>query len=175
MSHGLETINKMNDIPIPQWKDPAVPRHVIQMLIMDSCGKVLIMHRSNNVRSARNVWSIPSGEHDIGETIQTCAARELHEEYGLDMLNMTILDQYENIAGDEAPPHYHWVVSIYGVLVKDVTAAMNKEPDKHDIMKFVSQEELIPQFFNEHKFHPTLHDKIKLNILDWTTTLISLS
>lgn len=151
------------------WKEPAVPRHVIQMLVVDKNYRVLIMHRSNNVRSARNVWSIPTGEHEIGETIQSCAIRELYEEYGLKGTSILLLHQYENIAGDEQPPHYHWVLSIYAVSVEDVRAAINREPDKHDLMKFVDiEKELMqPEFFSEHKFHSSLHDIFKENIYEW--------
>ncbi len=147
----------------PEWKDPAVPRHVIQMLITD--GKhYLFMHRSNNVRSARNVWSIPSGEHEIGETIQACAYRELEEEYDLKAKGLLLLDQYENIAGDENPPHYHWVISLYGIKVDDVGQAINKEPDKHDALIFPHWKDLTESFFDSHQFHESLHDKLKLNI-----------
>jgi ADP-ribose pyrophosphatase YjhB (NUDIX family) len=151
----------------PQWKEPAVPRHVIQMLVGDGT-KYLIMHRSNNVRSARNVWSIPSGEHEIGETIQACAYRELEEEYGLVALDHVLLDQYENIAGDESPPHYHWVISLYGIKVEDVTKAINREPDKHDQMIFPTHQELNKEFFESHQFHPSLHETLNSNIQGYT-------
>lgn len=150
-----------------EWKEPAVPQHVIQMLIIDEDDKVLIMHRSNNVRSAKNVWSIPTGMHDIGETVDDCIARELYEEYGLEAEGLLLLDQYENIAGDAAPPHYHWVISIYAVYVEDVTKAVNKEPDKHDEMKFVHIKDLGPTFFENHQFHPSWHDLFKENVADW--------
>jgi 8-oxo-dGTP diphosphatase len=157
------------------WKQPAVPRHVIQMLVIDKDYRVLVMHRSNNVRSARNVWSTPSGEHDIGETVETCAFRELHEEYGLTGISSLLLQQYENIAGDEQPPHYHWVISIYAVCVDDVRKAINREPDKHDEMKFVEMSELTePSFFDQHKFHTSLHDILRHNIANWYTKIFNL-
>ena len=149
------------------WKQPAVPRHVIQMLVIDPNEKLLLMHRSDKVRSARNVWSIPSGEHEIGETIKSCAFRELEEEYGLIGQNCVLADQYENIAGDEAPPHYHWVISLYYVIVADVTQAINKEPEKHDVMKFVDIFSMSNKFFDEHPFHPSLHNLIRDSILYW--------
>lgn len=149
------------------WKTPAVPRHVLQMLICDEDSRVLVMHRSNNVRSARNVWSIPTGEHEIGETIQNCLERELEEEYGLKAEGAMLLDQYENIAGDEAPPHYHWVLSIYAVFVKNVTLAINKEPEKHDEMIFPYANEMNFEFFDTHKFHPSLHDLLAMNFYNY--------
>ena len=150
-----------------QWKEPAVPRHVIQMLIVDPNQRCLIMHRSNNVRSARNVWSIPTGEHEIGETIEQCAFRELEEEYGLIGNDITLLSQYENIAGDESPPHYHWILSIYGIHADDVTKAVNKEPDKHDQMIFPRMRDISDEFFDTHRFHVSLHDHLRLNFKEF--------
>jgi ADP-ribose pyrophosphatase YjhB (NUDIX family) len=149
------------------WKEPAVPRHVIQMLVIDMEDNILFLHRSNKVRSAKNVWSIPSGEHDIGETVHACACRELQEEYGLTVIDSHILKQYENIAGDAEPPHYHWVISIYKVIVDDVHKAVNKEPDKHDQMLIINADKLDISFFDTHQFHPSLHELIKNKIYNW--------
>jgi len=171
------------------WKQPAVPRHVIQMLIVDDRGRFLLMHRSNNVRSARNVWSIPTGTHELGETIINCLARELKEEFHLEAKRVAILDQYENIAGDTDPPpelieevrsktdltdedaikalaceymeQYHWVLTVYLVEVKDVTKAVNKEPDRHDQMIFPHLALLgAEDFLTTYKFHSSLHDRL---------------
>lgn len=156
---------------VQEWHEPAVPRHVLQMFVYDESGKVLVMHRSEKVRSARNVWSIPTGTHEIGESIASCLERELMEEFDLQVKHAALLDQYENIAGDEAPPHYHWVLSVYGVQVEDVTAAANKEPDRHDQMIFVPAADLTPEFFAEHKFHSSFHDIIRLSAAAWAAQL----
>ena len=126
-------------MPQINWKccPDLLPRPVVQGIPVDKNGSILVMHRSSRVRSAANVWSFPSGLHDIGETRQQCISRELHEEYGLDALACIDIGTYENIAGD-APglEQYHWVISVVGVLVEDVTQALNKEPNKHDRMEF---------------------------------------
>ncbi len=154
------------------WKSPAVPQHVLQMFVYDKSGRVLVMHRSEKVRSARNVWSIPTGTHEIGESAAECITRELHEEFHLDAKRIRLLDQYENIAGDEAPPHYHWVLSVYGVLVDDVTAAINKEPDRHDQMIFVPIVDLLDEeFFLGHAFHASFHKIISTSVGVWKDIL----
>lgn len=152
------------------WKKPAVPRHVVQMLITDDYNRVLVMHRSNNVRSARNVWSIPTGEHEIGETIQETAKRELMEEYGLELIvgsHIDCLFQYENIAGDaDADEQYHWVITVYRVRVFDVRKAINREPDKHDKMEFVDLNVMLydDKWKAEHTFHESL-DRLLIPML----------
>lgn len=121
------------------WKrtDGAVPLHVVQMIPIDRQGRLLVMHRGPNVRSARNVWSFPSGMHDIGEDILATASRELEEEYGLRVIASKTVGTYENIAGDkDATEHYHWVITVLLVVVDDVTRAINKEPDKHDAIEY---------------------------------------
>lgn len=171
MVHGLPQMNKMNEEAgkIPQWKEPAVPRHVVQMFVHDENGLCLIMHRSNNVRSARNVWSIPSGEQEIGESVYAAIRRELYEEYGLEAKESDLVFQYENIAGDENPPHYHWVISVFVVVVEDVTVAVNREPDKHDKLEFPELFDVLHSlpWKGQHVFHPSLDTRLIPNLKDF--------
>lgn len=147
-------------LPDSPWKHPAIPRHAVQMLVYDKNEKFILMHRSNNVRSARNVWSIPTGLHDIGETIDQTIKRELIEECGLNALRHTLLGQYENIAGDsDSVKQYHWVLSVYAVEVADVTKMVNVEPEKHDILKFLQITAMLEgTFLDEHKFHASFQN-----------------
>ncbi len=126
--------------PIKDWKktDEAVPRTAVQMICIDRQGGVLLIHRSDQVRSARNCWSFPSGLHDIGETLQQSCARELEEEFGLVAApeSFVQLGVYENIDGDpECKQPWHWVVNTFAVLV-DFTTITNKEPEKHDAFEY---------------------------------------
>lgn len=139
------------------WKvtNAAVPRVAVQMIPVDSSKRVLVMHRSEAVRSAKNVWSFPSGLQDIGEPWPETAARELHEEYGLELVRVKPIGVYENISGDDyGQPQWHWVILLVGVQVTDVTQAENKEPKKHDKMEFISLDTLAaPGFLDDYKFH----------------------
>lgn len=145
-----------------KWKEPAVPRHAVQMVVMDLNEKIILLHRSNNVRSARNVWSIPTGLHDIGETVDETIRRELFEECGLEPatgFKSRCLFQYENIAGDkDSEEQYHWVISVYLVTVNNVEKAENKEPDKHDKMEFVDRHVMFfsDEWKRDHTFHESL-------------------
>lgn len=145
------------------WKNPAIPRHVVQMIPVDLTRKFLVMHRSNNVRSARNCWSFPSGMHDIGETIKQCAVRELKEEYGLNTLKYQNLGVYENIAPDkDAKEQYHWVITLGTCIVEDVTKAENKEPEKHDKMEFTNLDDFMSSdWWDNHQFHESFMTAIR--------------
>jgi ADP-ribose pyrophosphatase YjhB (NUDIX family) len=86
--------------PSIRWKQPAVPRHVVQAFIVDHNENLLLMHRSDKVKSAKNVWSIPTGTHELGESAPACLFREIKEEFDLEVKYTYLIDQYENIAGD---------------------------------------------------------------------------
>lgn len=145
----------------------AVPRFVVQMLPVDDKRRCLVMHRSNNVRSARNVWSFPSGLQDIGEHWPEACSRELREEYGLDAQRLLISGIYENIAGDDEnydKPQWHWVILVVAVKVADVTQAINREPEKHDKMEFIDFETLLEDnFTSEYPFHKSFIQFFKTN------------
>lgn len=135
------------------------------MFVVDMKDRLLLMHRTDKVRSAKNVWSIPSGTHELGETIFDCASRELLEEYGLEIECMQFVDQYENIAGDEPDQEqYHWVMTLLMVRVADVTKAINREPDKHDKMETLPYTLLAnDSFLADYQFHTSLQQRLMLS------------
>lgn len=136
------------------WKSSS-PLPVVQMIPIDPKGSVMLMHRGPNVRSVPNVWSFPTGMHDIGETIECCAARELFEEFNLTGEKCVILGTYENMPGDG----YHWVITVVLVMVDSFDVMLNKEPEKHDKTEIVSQYRLLDaDFFTKYDFHPTFQE-----------------
>lgn len=145
----------MNNV---QWKEPAVPRTVVQAIVIDKNHKALLIHRSPLVRSAANVWSVPSGMQDIGESLSETIDRELMEEFSLKPISIVPRGIYENIAGDpNAKEQYHWVIVVCVVVVEDITKLVNNEPHKHDtwvavpISFFRNKAEI-----KEKEFHRTL-------------------
>lgn len=139
------------------WKT-SDPSHVVQMIPIDAEGNVMLMHRGPHVRSVPNVWSFPSGLHDIGETIAECAARELFEEFNLTGEKCVVLGTYENLPGDG----YHWVITVVLVQVESFDRMLNKEPEKHDKTEIVSQHRLLDtDFFDVYNFHPSFAEWAK--------------
>jgi ADP-ribose pyrophosphatase YjhB (NUDIX family) len=135
------------------FKDPAVPRHVVQMFCVDRLGRVLVIHRSNKVRSARNIWSLPSGMHDVGETIETTIDRELEEEFAIKPDAYGYLGVYENIAGDPtAKEQYHWVITCFACRIPTFDVLVNREPEKHDQFAFVDLS-VLKHLCVLHEFH----------------------
>lgn len=157
-----ESIDKLRKLyPGKKWNRPLVPRTAVQVIPIDSQGLILTQHRSEHNRSARNVWSWPTGMHELGETLEECAVRELQEELQLFALGLTHLGVYENIAGDPEPDaeQFHWVVHVFGVRVVDVGAYVNTEPKKHDKLELLACTVFRkPQFFNDFKYHQSFEN-----------------
>lgn len=159
-----------NAIPLSevQWHDnpsKPIPQHVLQMLVVDEQCRMLLFKRTGKTDSACDVWSMPSGRHEIGENIPRTLARELFEEFGLHGNSYNLLGQYENIAGDDpSKKQYHWVITFFLVLVKDLEKLENKEPEKHSDVTFVHYRSLLDEdFFEKFTFHETLETFLDCN------------
>jgi ADP-ribose pyrophosphatase YjhB (NUDIX family) len=139
------------------WKDPAIPRSAMQVIPVTEDGEILTIYRGPAVRSARNVWSFPTGLHDIGETLHQCADRELKEEFNLSIIgNSELLGTYENIAPEQESggPQYHWVMTVLAAVVnKDEFE--NREPDKHTAYRWVDIRRLLSPtlFVRDFTYH----------------------
>lgn len=148
----------MSNKQTTQWArfEHAVPVPCLQMIVVDPSGRVLLLHRSEKVRSVRNVWSLPSGLHDVGETMEECAKRELKEEFSLEAYGaMHHVAAYDNIVADgDGGQSWHWLLNLVVLTVPDVTSMVNNEPDKHDMVDYVDIMYFgTPEFFAEFPFH----------------------
>lgn len=120
----------------------AEPRpHVTTMgVIFNRDGQVFIFRRTDQVRSAKNCWSMVSGLHEIGLRFEQQLAVEAMEEFNIaiDMDTATSVGVYENIASEDG---YHWVIHVAAV-VGDFKALANAEPLKHVCLQLVPLEQL---------------------------------
>ncbi len=87
-------------------------------------GKVLLGQRKGPL--ATGYWGFPGGHLEFGESIETCATRELLEETGLRPLSLRLGPWVENVLED-SQKHY---ITIF-VFIDDFTGEPDLlEPDK---------------------------------------------
>ncbi|MBN9743585.1 NUDIX hydrolase [Amycolatopsis sp. A1MSW2902] len=76
--------------------DPAAPAAnsvvpSVTVVIRNDRGEVLLIHKIDN-----DLWALPGGGHDIGETITQTAVREVKEETRLDVEIIRLTGTYTN-------------------------------------------------------------------------------
>ena len=63
------------------WPRPAVTADIAVLADRDGMASILLIQRRHDPFAG--TWALPGGFLDEGETLEACAARELHEETGL--------------------------------------------------------------------------------------------
>ncbi len=90
-------------------------------------GGVLLVHRSPNKQAHPNVWDLPGGCVEEGESELGALARELHEELGVHIATDAVSHLYRLIAGSAEEPALvsAWVVRSWQ------GTPLNNAPDEH--------------------------------------------
>ncbi|MFD7412897.1 NUDIX domain-containing protein [Kitasatospora purpeofusca] len=70
---------------IDYFHDPAAPPAnsvvpSVTAVVTDGAGRLLLIHKTDN-----NLWALPGGGHDIGESVADTVVREVREETGIDV------------------------------------------------------------------------------------------
>lgn len=60
---------------------------------------ILLIQRNKPPKATQ--WSIPGGAQDLGETLKEASAREVKEETGVDIKNITLVDVVDYIKKDD--------------------------------------------------------------------------
>ncbi|MGW2366333.1 NUDIX hydrolase [Streptomyces sp. NPDC001667] len=81
---------------IDYFEDPSAPKanSVVpsaSVVVVDDSGRLLVIHKTDN-----NLWALPGGGHDIGESITDTAIREVREETGIEIEVEEITGVYTN-------------------------------------------------------------------------------
>ena len=145
-----------------RWAQSMQPeaRVVVEVWPVTRDGWTVVHHRSETVRSARNIWSFPTGLLEIGETFTERATKELMEEHSVVAIGEGIvLGAYANIAPDLASnsrnEQFHWIVIQVGIIVSslDEETIKNNEPTKHDQVEVHSLGKLLQKsWWSDHTF-----------------------
>lgn len=98
--------------------DKGLIHRVVRIMIEDDQGRILLQHRSPTKIPYPNTWDNSAAGHvDAGEDYKTAALRELHEELGLDNLELTEVGRYRS---DEMwkDHHHNRFTMVYKVRAK---------------------------------------------------------
>ena len=60
-------------------------------IVQDEAGRILLIHKTDN-----NLWALPGGGHEIGESISDTVVREVKEETGYDVEVVALTGTYTN-------------------------------------------------------------------------------
>ncbi len=91
----------------------------------------------------KDQWSIPGGTLELGETLREGVARELHEETGIEVNVLDLIEVFERVFpgddGDPKNPRYHFVIVDY--LCEAAGGLLRAGSDVTDA-RFVREEDL---------------------------------
>lgn len=103
-------------------------------------GRVLLVHRSPNRRAYPDVWDLPGGHIETGESELEALAREMHEELGVRIAAGSASHLCRLNAGREGES-----VVLSAWMVADWRGTpTNVAPDEHDAIGWFRPEELPP-------------------------------
>jgi 8-oxo-dGTP diphosphatase len=109
---------------------------VVGALVHD--GRVLLAHRRPDKRAYPNVWDLPGGVVEAGETELGALSRELHEELGVHIETGSVSHLCRLTAGPEDDP-----ALLSAWLVRNWEGApANVAPEEHDDIGWFDLEEL---------------------------------
>lgn len=79
-------------------------------VIVNEDGKLFLARRGPKSKNERGLWEFPGGSVEFGEKLEVALAREIKEEYGVEIEVGELLDVVNHILPDE---NQHWVSPSY--------------------------------------------------------------
>ncbi|MGW6896273.1 NUDIX hydrolase [Streptomyces sp. NPDC054919] len=81
---------------IDRYNDPTAPKAnsvvpSVTAIVCDGSGRLLLIHKTDN-----DLWALPGGGHDIGESVAETVIREVAEETGIAVEVDSIVGLYTN-------------------------------------------------------------------------------
>ncbi len=103
--------------------------------VMVRNGTVLLVHRSPSKQFYPDVWDLPGGHVNQGESLEEALRREAREELGIEVLELSWLGHvYDDV--EPAVVHLYTILSWRGEPV-------NAAPDEHTEVRWFSATELL--------------------------------
>ena len=97
-------------------------------VIFDSRGRVFLAKRGREATNESGKWEFPGGGVEFGETLEHAIAREVREEYGIEIVVLGLLDVVNHLIPEE---RQHWVSPAFLCRLASGTPHI-REPHKCD-------------------------------------------
>ncbi len=95
-------------------------------IIEDDRGCVFLARRGPKAKNERGLWEFPGGSVEFGERLADALRREIHEEYGVEIVVGELLDVVDHLLPEEGQ---HWVSPTYLCRIVSGTPTI-REPEK---------------------------------------------
>jgi nucleoside triphosphatase len=82
-----------------------IPKIAVGVLILNNEEKIFLAKSPK----WNNMWIVPGGKLDYGETLKECVKREVKEETGLNITNVKFLEVLESIKSKEFHDEKHFI------------------------------------------------------------------
>jgi 8-oxo-dGTP diphosphatase len=110
-------------------------------IIVNSEGRLFLAQRGPLAKNERGRWEFPGGSVEFGETLAHALAREMREEFGIDIQVGQLLDVVDHILVEEKQ---HWVSPAY--LCRIISGEPTiKEPEKCSAIDWFFPDEVPPE------------------------------
>jgi len=95
-------------------------------ILVDGRGRLFLARRGPQAKNERGLWEFPGGSVEFGEKLAQALAREMREEYGVEVAVGELLDVVDHILPEEGQ---HWVSPTYICTIKSGQPVI-REPGK---------------------------------------------
>ena len=123
------------------YDDPAAPRAnslvpAASAVVVDKSGRIVLQRRRDN-----EMWALPGGAMELGESVAQCAIRETREETGLDVEVTGVVGIYSDpkhvFAYDDGEVRQEFSIC---VLARVVGGAIEVSDESHEVKDFAPDE-----------------------------------
>jgi 8-oxo-dGTP diphosphatase len=122
-----------------------VSLYVIALLC---AGDTIVLLRRHNTGFGDGLYSLPGGKVEEGETVKQAIKREIYEEVGLDLpqADFNLVHTFHRKGTEN-----EMIVLCFKADITTMPAPTNKEPEKHDDMRFFNLNQLPENMIPAHK------------------------
>jgi ADP-ribose pyrophosphatase YjhB (NUDIX family) len=140
---------------IDYYRDPAAPPAnsivvAVTAVVQDDTGRLLMIRRTDN-----DLWAIPGGAQEIGETISQTVIREVKEETGIDV-------EVTDLVGVYSDPD-HVIAFTDGEVRQEFSICFRAQPTGGTVRTSSESKEVLwvePTQLDELNIHPSIRLRI---------------